>query len=245
LTSKGKVPVPPQDGGVVAGVFKDSEFKIPLLIRASQKDEDISFIAAPRITTADDKSAMVKLSERREFLETVLSPEGTTTAVTSGGFNEAATELEITPHINEEGGVRMEIKTTVDQFLPSQQTSTGESLTRITEREAETEVTVEDSKTVVIGGLARQTIDTRVQRVPILGDIPLLGALFRRTTENVSERHLYIFITPRVHRTSESMAAEAERSKRRLESMRGQSPSDKPLESAEDLTGRDEEEGNQ
>lgn len=224
FTLEGRVPLVPPDGGVVAGVFKDSIFHIPLLIRASQMHEDISFIAAPRITTADGKPATVKLGERREFLETVLSPDGTTTAITSGGFYEAATQLQITPHINEEGGVRLQIMTTVDQFLPSQMTPTGQSLTRITEREADTEVTVEDSRTVVIGGLTRQTLDTRVQRVPILGSIPVLGVLFRRTVEEERDRHLYIFITPTVHRTAESMSAEAERSRRAFESLRPGQP---------------------
>ncbi|MCD6415318.1 MAG: hypothetical protein J7M08_01305 [Planctomycetes bacterium] len=216
LTEAGKTPIPPVEGGLTAGIFKGSATRIAALIRASEKDEAISFIAAPRITTVDNKSATVKIAERREFLKSIVSPEGRTSEVTSGGFNEAGIELKINPHINGEGGVRLEIMTQIDQFLPSTTTQEGASLTNVVQRKAETEVCVPDGNTVVIGGLTRTTMVKTVRCVPILGHIPLLGFLFRRQVDEKEERNLCIFITPHIHTGPETMAAEAERRKQEL-----------------------------
>jgi len=217
LTTAGRVPVLPPEGGLTAGIWKDSTSGIVALVRASQKDEDISFIAAPTITTVDNKEATVKISESREYLKSVVTPEGRTSEVTSGGFHEAAIELTITPHINEQGEVRLEIHTIIEQFLPTGTSTGGEPLTNKASREAQTEVRVPDGTTVVIGGLTRTVKSQIVRKIPLAGDIPILGALFRRREETNEELNLFIFITPRVHPTAESMAAAAKEHKGELE----------------------------
>lgn len=234
ITDEGKVPILPAAGGLTAGIFKDSAFKIAALIRASKTDEGISFIAAPRITALDNRPAKVKLSEEREFLKSIISPEGRTSEVTSGGFNKAEIVLEIIPHINKDGVVRLEITTQIDQFLPTTTTAEGDPLTNITKREAKTEVSVPDGQTVVIAGLTRTVKVKSVSKIPILGDIPFLGRLARRDIETDQERHLCIFITPHVHPTAKTMVAEAERRKQELMSL---SKKHKGVDLPENLTG--------
>ncbi len=240
LTTAGRVPIPPTEGGLTAGIFKDEATKIAALVRASQKDEGISFVAGPRITTVDNKAASVTIAEKREFAKSILSPEAGTREITSGGFHEANINLEITPHINDEGTVRLKVLTEVDQFLPSTTTSEGIRLTNKTERTAETEVTVPDGNTVVFGGLTRTTKSKTVRAIPILGRIPILGALFRRTVETDEERHLCIFITPTVHRTAETMTAEARRRRQELADKAEEKGAMLPSEAVPTPEGRDE-----
>ena len=219
ITEDGKVPIPPIEGGLMAGVFKDSVFKIAALIRASEKEEGISLVKAPRITTLDNVTATITISEEREYLKSTISPEGATREVTRGGFSKAATMLEITPHVNREGTVRLNIVTMIDQFLPGTATADGISLTNIAKREAKTEVCVPDGDMVVIAGLTRTDKSKTTYKVPILGHIPLLGRLFRREVETEEQRHLCIFITPHVHWDPNTMVAEAKRRKEEMASV--------------------------
>jgi len=212
--ASGRVPAVPADGGALAGAMKDSAFNIPVLLLMSQKDEGISFIASPRLVASDNKTATVKISEQREYLKSIVTPEGRTSEVTHGGYLDAGVTLEITPHINEEGTVRLEIKQSTEQFLPSTQTASG-PLTNKASRMAQTEVLAPDGTTVVIAGLTRTVESQAVSKVPWLGDLPLLGFFFRRTTTNKEQRNLCIFITPTILRTKDHLAQEA--AKRRAE----------------------------
>lgn len=210
VTAAGRTPILPTEGGLTAGIFKDKALNIAALLRLSQSDENVSFLAAPRLMATDNKAAMVKISEMREYERSVISPEGTTSAVTGGSFNEASITLEIIPHINDQGTVRLEIKQTTEQFLPSTESSTGSTLTNKTSRMAQTEVLVPEGTTAVIAGLTRTVQSKRVAKVPVLGDIPLLGFLFRRTTVTNEQRNLCVFITPTILRGAEALAAQAE-----------------------------------
>jgi len=207
ITEDGRVPVAPPaaTGAMTIGVFKDSVYSIPMLIRLAQRHEDVSFVATPLLMTMDNKQAIVTLSEKREYETSVISAEGATREVSRGKFNEAMIQLDITPHVKEET-VRLEIKTKTEQFL----SNTG-ALTNITSREAETEVNVPDGSMVVIAGLTRTVTTKTVKKTPVLGDIPGLRFFFRRKEDSTEERNLCIFITPHVFRTAEELVAEAKR----------------------------------
>lgn len=218
ITEDDRVPVLPVGGGLIGGIFKDDTFRIAGLIRLAKQDEDVSLIISPSVMTRDNRQATIKISELREYAKREYSAEGNTNVVTSGGFNEAAVELKITPHINEAGLVRLEIETLVDQFLPSTVIE-GVELVNKTSRTANTEVTVRDSHTVVIGGLTTTVQVDVVSKVPILGDIPLLGILFRRTQKTNQQRNLCIFITPHIFRTAQELLAERDRKKAELRAL--------------------------
>lgn len=121
-----------------------------------------------------------------------------------GGFNaprqDVGTKLTITPHINESNQIRLEINEEISEAGSSPQGTLGAiSLNR---RTAKTQAVVRDQETLVIGGLMRERVATSEDKVPILGDIPLLGALFRRTTETKQKTNLLLFLTPYIVRDS-------------------------------------------
>jgi len=211
LTEDGRIPILPPSGGLTAGVFK--EMGIAAIIRLSAQDEDVSFIAAPRLMASDNKLAIVTIKQEREFQKSIVTPEGRTSEVVSGGFHDAEIRLEILPHINDQGMVRLQITAQIDEFLPSTMTETGALVNR-SSRKAETEVLVPDGTTVVIAGLTRNRQSETVQKVPVLGDIPVLGFFFRRTSNSLEQRNLCIFITPHILTTQEDLAAETAASKK-------------------------------
>ena len=238
ISEDGRIPILPSTGGLTAGVFKNEVFNMAALVRLAAKDEDISFIAAPRITTVVNKPASVRIAEKREFEKSIISPEGRTSEVSRGEFNEAEILLEITPHINKEGTVRLEITTTTQQFLPGSTTASGTPLNNIASREATTEVNVPDGKTAVIAGLTRTVKSTTIRKVPILGDIPLVRFFFRRKEDTHEERNLCIFITPHVLADKAALIANAERWKDELKAVSGaKTTSALPGDTFEKVTG--------
>jgi len=236
ITEEGRIPLPPPAGGLTAGIFKDEAFNIPALIRLSQSDDEISFIAAPRLMASEGKEAVVDISEKREFLKSIVSPEGRTSEVTSGGFHEAKIELKITPYVNQAGMVRLLIEQTTEQFLPSTQTPSG-PLTNLTKRFAQTEVNVPEGRTVVIAGLTGTTQVTSVRKVPVLGHIPILGFFFRRKELTNQQRNLCVFITPRIMSSEESLTAEADRRRQEMKDLARRSVAGQRDEALDKVTG--------
>jgi len=235
ISGGARVPVAPTLGGVTVSFLKDAN--VVSLLRLAAKDEDIAFIAAPRIMASDNKTATVDISEQREYQKSIVTPEGRTSEVTHGGFLSATISLHITPHITEGGIVRLEIKQITEQFLPG--TTQGDStLTNKLSRTAETEVVIPGGSTVVIAGLTASVQITTVNKVPWLGDVPLLGWLFRRTESTKQQRNLCIFITPHILKGAADLARETEY---RKEKMRRQAASSKgpplPMKTFEEITG--------
>jgi type II secretory pathway component GspD/PulD (secretin) len=112
------------------------------------------------------------------------------------GFEEASLDLTVTPHISEGNYLNLELQLTVDQFTGN---STDPTLPppKAT-RELTTRITVPNHQTVVIGGLSSTRYLESVSKIPILGDIPLLGLLFKRRDIRETRTHLFIFLTPHI-----------------------------------------------
>ncbi len=117
-------------------------------------------------------------------------------------------KLKITPHVIPGGQIRMELNPSIEAVIDSGSEDTQFTPT-IARRQVESTVTVEDGKTIVIAGLTRQDELESVKRVPLLGSIPLMGWLFRRTETNMERRDVLIFVTPTV--VSEMAAADTVR----------------------------------
>lgn len=134
-----------------------------------------------------------------------------------GGFGGAArqsvgTIIRITPHINDAGEIRMEIEEEISEAGEALPGNLG--AIPIQQRIAKTQVLVRDQQTVVIGGLMRDRISTNETKIPILGDIPILGALFRTTSRQTQKTNLLLFLTPYVVRTPDDLRAIFERKMR-------------------------------
>ncbi len=118
-----------------------------------------------------------------------------------GGFNaqrtDVGTKIKITPHINDENQVRLEIQ---EEISETGAPTGALGVVSITKRLATTTVVVDDQQTVVIGGLMRETKEQGREKVPVLGDLPVLGFLFRNSTERMRKTNLLLILTPHVIR---------------------------------------------
>jgi general secretion pathway protein D len=175
----------------------DVEFpSISAVLQAYQNDADVHIISTPQILTTDNKEAQISVGENVPYI----TSQNTTDAnqdYTNYEYKDVGVSLKITPQINQEGVVMMKIYTEVIKLKnPDDTTPTPTTL----KRTAETTVIVQDQNTVVIGGIIGDDIKERLFKVPLLGDIPILGYLFKSKTTNRQRTNLYIFLTPRIIR---------------------------------------------
>ncbi|MBI4833528.1 MAG: type II secretion system secretin GspD [Planctomycetes bacterium] len=206
-TTDGKIPLQSDLGGLTLGIWKGSNGNIPFLLQAAQKDGGIDVKAAPRLLTNDNSAASINISDQIPYDQKTVGPDGTVTGITFGGYQTAGIELKITPHISEDNYLRLELEQKVGQFFDSAYSETRPS---ITDRTAKTTVTVPDRQTVVIGGLTRDNKIKTVSKIPLLGDIPLLGLLFRKTKDEVRKTNICIFISPKIMRQFSELVEETE-----------------------------------
>ncbi|MFO0684890.1 MAG: type II secretion system secretin GspD [Sandaracinus sp.] len=129
----------------------------------------------------------------------------------AGGRQNVGTTIRITPHINDAGEIRLEIEEEISE-AGAPQGSLG--VVPIQQRVAKTQVLVRDQQTVVIGGLMRDRVATTEDKIPILGDIPILGALFRRESRTTEKTNLLLFLTPYIIRSAEDLRSIFERKMR-------------------------------
>ncbi|WP_394835678.1 type II secretion system secretin GspD [Pendulispora rubella] len=125
-----------------------------------------------------------------------------------GARSEVGTKLSITPHVNDSNQVRLEI---VEEISAGGDQMGGLGVIPITKRNAETTVVVRDQQTVVIGGLMRTEKTLKEDKIPLLGDIPLVGALFRKTVDVVKKTNLILVLTPYIIRDQDDLRAIYER----------------------------------
>ncbi len=111
---------------------------------------------------------------------------------------DVGTTIRVTPHINESEQIRLEVEEEISEALPDAEGSLG--VRSFNKRNAKTQLVVHDQQTVVIGGLMRDRTSTQEQKVPILGDIPILGLLFKRTRKQTEKTNLLLFLTPYIIR---------------------------------------------
>ncbi len=170
-------------------------FKIPIILQMLKEDVAIEVLSMPRLVTNDNETAHIKVTEA----DPVIKQETTTSGSTVNsfdGFEEAGTELTITPHISADNYLRLEILQKLEVFRGAAPVA-GLPRAKVS-RELKSSITIPDGQTVVMGGLVRSEESETVRKIPVLGDIPLLGILFRRTDKLVSKTRLYLFITPHI-----------------------------------------------
>jgi type IV pilus assembly protein PilQ len=158
-----------------------------LEISALEADGRGKVVSSPRVVTADQVEALIE--QGTEFPFPVSAPNGATTIA----FKKANLSLQVTPRITPEGSVIL----TVDVSKNSRGETTPAGVAINTKR-VKTEVLVEDGGTVVLGGIFESQESDNVSKVPVLGDIPYVGNLFKNKTVRTSRSELLIFLTPRV-----------------------------------------------
>lgn len=164
------------------------------VVNAYKDDSDVEIIATPQILTTDNKEAEIKVGENVPY---ITSQQQNQASVNVGynqyEYKDVGTTLKILPQINQSDLVRMEIDVEVSR-VKSQANNTPTTL----KRTANTTVVIRNKETVVMGGIIGQDTTGGEYKVPGLGDIPLLGWLFKTKSEIKAKTNLFIFITPHI-----------------------------------------------
>ncbi len=192
--------------GLMVGLMKGTTEGVPnigALLQAYSKDTGFRVLSTPHILTLDNEEAKIVVGQNVPFVTSSRITEQET-VVRSYEYRDVGIILTITPHINPEGFVKLKIHQTVTNLAPEAMFAEAPVTAK---REAETTVTVKDKSTVVIGGLIRNDKTEVLHKVPVLGDIPVVGVLFRRKETTMERRNLLIFLTPHIIRTPEEAEA--------------------------------------
>ncbi len=160
-----------------------------LELSAFQSEGHGDVVASPRVMTADNQMARIASGQQIPY------QQATSSGATSTSFKNAELSLEVTPTITPDG--RIQMKLTVNKDSPSTAVSNNQLL--IDTNSIKTTVLVNDGETVVLGGIYQTSTTRGVLKVPLLGDIPILGALFRKDTAISTKQELLIFITPKIY----------------------------------------------
>ncbi|NCF11403.1 MAG: type II secretion system secretin GspD [Gammaproteobacteria bacterium] len=179
---------------------------IGALLRALASDADTNILATPTLVTMDNAEAEIVVAQNVPFLTGQYANTGATTP----GVNPFQTierqdvglTLRLTPQINEGDAIKMKIEQEVSNL--SNATNTGAVDLITVKRQIRTNVIVDDGKLIVLGGLIDDNLRQGVSKVPLLGDIPGLGALFRYRSDQVEKRNLMIFLRPEIMRDGET-----------------------------------------
>ncbi|WP_132745073.1 type IV pilus secretin PilQ [Vibrio crassostreae] len=168
-----------------------SDTLLDLELSALQQESKAEIISSPRLITTNKKPAYIEQGTEIPYLESSSS------GATSVAFKKAVLSLKVTPQITPDNRLVLDLSVTQDRPGQVVKTGTGEAVAIDTQRIG-TQVLVNNGETVVLGGIFQHSVSSTVDKVPVLGDLPLLGALFRRSYENVGKSELLIFVTPKV-----------------------------------------------
>ena len=202
--------------GTPSGLFATltgSEFQA--VLAALTTDSKARILSAPSIFTTSNQSATINISKQLPYpTGTFQSTTGAETISTSISYRDVGIVLSVTPRVTQGDIVHLEVS--IEANEPGSEVMVADlKYPSFNQRVATAVVSVKDGNTVVVGGLMRETIGRTASRVPILGDLPLVGALFRSTRSTRLKSELLLFLTPRIVRTVGEAAelTESERSR--------------------------------
>jgi type II secretory pathway component GspD/PulD (secretin) len=193
------------DFGVLDQVSKSGGFSTAVtgsdytfLLRALENDGRLEVLSRPQILTADNKPASINIGQRIPLItDSRVTERGDT--INSFRYEDVGVNLSVTPRISSDGFVKMEIGTTNSAVSSSTvEINASATVPIINQRRATTTVSVQSGQTVIIGGLIATLDDTRIKKMPLLGDIPVLGLLFQSRTKVTDRKELLILLTPQV-----------------------------------------------
>ncbi len=187
--------------------------RLDAVVRALADSSKFKVLSTPIIQTLHNQEATILVGESRPVPTSTVSDvvsSGTTAVRASIEFKDIAIELRVTPRINPNGMVTMDIEQKINDFGGN--VPVGDVLVPIiTKREAKSSIAVHDQSTVVLGGLIREDKNLSESKVPLLGDIPFLGHLFKTKSTEKTRTELIVFIRPTVLRNDAEAVAEARR----------------------------------
>lgn len=187
-------------GSLALQVAKINGRLLDLELTALERENNVEIIASPRLLTTNKKSASIKQGSEIPYVVTGKNE------IQSVEFREAVLGLEVTPHISKDNNILLDL--VVSQNSPGNRISYGQQnneIVSIDKQEINTQVFAKDGETIVLGGVFHDTITKGIDKVPVLGDIPLIKRLFSKESERHQKRELVIFVTPRILKQGERL----------------------------------------
>ncbi|MBN1521765.1 MAG: hypothetical protein JW928_04460 [Candidatus Aureabacteria bacterium] len=169
-----------------------------LVLNALQANGNVEMVSNPTILTLHNHEASILVGERYPIIQAETSLEGGTNTIESlDHYEPIGVHLQVVPQVMDNGYINMIIRPAVTS-LGSEVKGTYISINRISTREANTQAIVRSGETVVIGGLISDRLTKNVSKLPLLGDIPILGWMFKNKRDAVQKINLMVFVTPTV-----------------------------------------------
>ncbi|MES2605181.1 MAG: type II secretion system secretin GspD [Pseudomonadota bacterium] len=198
--------------GQLLGVGRlDDDLSFNVLISALQSEKAANILSTPSLLTLDNEEAVITVGRNVPFVTGSFTSTGNNSSNPDNPFQTVERQnvgvtLRVTPHINEGDSLVLELSQEVSSLLGAGSVLlNGNPITN--ERIIETTVLANDGQTVVLGGLMEDSLNQNDQRVPLLGDIPGLGRLFRNTSDSTSKTHLVVFLRASIMRENREMEA--------------------------------------
>jgi len=182
---------------ITYGVLANDDMEIALDLLKTVGHTKI--ISSPHIAVCNNEEAKFMVGSREAYVTTTTTTgEVTTTTSESVQFIDVGVNLYVTPTISASGFVKMRVKPEISSVREWLTTTEGNQIPIVDTSNVETEVMVQDGKTIILAGLIKETGITTKNKVPILGDIPIAGMLFGNTSKEKEKKELVIFLTPHV-----------------------------------------------
>jgi len=201
--------------GVGIGAWKEVNGtpQIGAILQALEKNSAVNILSTPHVLTSNHQEATITVADNVPFVSqsrvTEFDP-ATPTAIRTFDFKDVGIILRVRPHVSGADMVRMEIDATFSKLIEGA-TGLGSETPTTAKREAKTVISIASGSTVVIGGLMRDDKEKVEKKVPILGDLPLVGVLFRSSQQRLEKTNLLLFITPHVLKDRNSLDEMTER----------------------------------
>ena len=190
------LPAPSATSAVNLLIGKVGSFLLQLELSAMQQEGRGEIISSPRVVTSDNETAVIKSGQQIPY--STVSQDGTNVE-----FKDAVLKLEVTPNITPDDRVIMKLNISKDN--PSTSVRAGDGTVGIDTRSIETTVLVDNGETMVLGGVFERLRSDTTEKVPVLGDLPVLGFFFRSKVEKDNNSELLIFVTPKILKESLSV----------------------------------------
>jgi len=167
---------------------------IDVVLKAQQENVVAKLLANPRILVLDNEEALFDIVTEEPYVERTISGSQITETIK---FKNVGVKLGVTPHVTREGMVRLHIEPEFSVVVRYATVQEAE-VPVVDTRKVDTIALVKSGHTVVLGGMRKKDVSTQINKIPLLGDLPLIGGLFRFEGESTAVNELVVFITPRI-----------------------------------------------
>lgn len=191
--------------GLGVGMWRSisGETTVGAILNVLEQQSKVNILSRPYMMASNHRKATIVVGENTPFYNSETTTDGDTTTVKSYDYKDVGITLELTPHVSKSGTVRLELESEFSKLISDVENLSVDSPTTTAKREVKTMIVMQSGETTVIGGLIRDDTEVVEQKIPLLGDIPLLGALFKNQSTQVTKTNLLIFITPHILKTPE------------------------------------------